>query len=271
MMQAKFRGLVRRRRYRQFAGTMWRVFFGASLLALVFFALSWFSFYAPFQIAQVTLVGINRAARDERLAAEAEVAHAFAGQGVRLFSFTHKLFYPRAALTAAVASSSPRIASATAMRGGAIVIVAVSERKPFATWCADNGCLFIDTEGFGFTPAKGDSPPTSSITFYGGMPLAGARYLPEGRFTILREVLAAAERVGLSVEKVARGDGSDVSFTLANGAEARFVLSPEAAALFLELPATLAAAHLRIADGSVSPPLQYLDLRFRDQVVFKRK
>ncbi|MDP3661660.1 MAG: hypothetical protein Q8R17_02325, partial [bacterium] len=88
---------------------------------------------------------------------------------------------------------------------------------------------------------------------------------------LLRNIVASAERVGLSIKKVARAEGNDFAFVLSDNAEARFVLSPQTPGLFLELPATLAAANLKISAGSVSPALQYFDVRFRDQVVFKRK
>lgn len=279
-VRSELQGLRRKRRpskLRQFA---WRVFFVVSGLVAAFFGLSRLSFYAPFQIEKVIIVGLNGSPRHAELPAEAAVARAFALQGARLFSFTHKMLYPRTALVQGIASTSPRIASVDAMRGGGIVIIAVSERKPFASWCpsissgqvyTNSACVFLDESGFGFEKAKGDPPPASSITFVGGEVASGARYLPPEQFVPLREIISSAERVGLTVTKVVRAENNDFSFSLADGAEVRFVLSPEATELFLELPATLAAANLKISAGSVSPPLQYFDVRFRDQVVFKRK
>ncbi|TSC85178.1 MAG: hypothetical protein G01um101417_45 [Parcubacteria group bacterium Gr01-1014_17] len=243
-----------------------------SALALLFFGLSLFSFYTPFQIGKVTIVGINSSARVEELRAEAAVARAFTDVGVRLFSFTHQLLYPRTVLVGAVASTSPRIASVDAMRGGALVIIAVSERKPFAEWCPSAGeCVFIDESGFGFAQAKGDAPPLSRLVFEGWGADSGARYLPLEKFALLRNIISSAERVGLAIKKVVRAEGNDFALLLADSAEARFVLSQKTPELFLELPATLAAANLKISGGSVSPALQYFDVRFKDQVVFKRR
>ncbi len=271
-MRVELQGLRRRRRpnrARQFA---WRAFFVVSGLSALFFGLSFFSFYVPFQIEKVTIVGINPSARGSELRAEAAVARAFAEQGARLFSFTHKLLYPRKEIIGGVASSSPRISSVGAFRGGGIVVVAVSERKSFAEWCSgDSECIFIDENGFGFPKAKGDALPSSHLVFDGGDTAFGARYLPSEKFALLRDIIASAERVGLSVKKVARAEGNDFAFVLSDNAEARFVLSPQTSELFLELPTTLAAAHLKISAGSISPALQYLDVRFKDQVVFKRR
>lgn len=271
-VREELQGLRRKRRpstMRQFA---WRAFFVASALVALFFGLSWFSFYAPFQIEKVTIIGMNTSTRGARLGAEAAVARTFAEQGLRLFSFTHKLLYPRTALIGAVASTSPRIASVGAMRGGTLVIIAVSERKAFANWCnAKNMCVSIDESGFGFAKAKGDAPPLSRIVFESDGTMGGTHYLPTERFAWLRDIIASAERVGLSIKKVTHTEGNDFALLLADNAEARFVLSPQTPEFFLELPATLAAAHLKISAGSVLPALQYLDVRFKDQVVFKRR
>ena len=270
--RSEFRGMRRSRRARRLRLLTWRAFFGASALALLFFGLSWFSFYAPFQINKVVIVGVNNSARGEELRAEASVSRMFADEGARLFSVTHKLLYPRAVLAAAVASSSTRFASVAASRGGDIVIVAVSERKPFAEWCPSTSsgqahstgeCIFIDESGFGFPKAKGDMPPISRIIFVGES--------PHEKFLLLRDIISSAERVGLVIKKVKQGEGNDFSFSLADNAEARFVLSPETANMFLDLPTTLQAANLKISGGSMYPALQYLDMRFDGQVVFKRK
>ncbi|OHA34408.1 MAG: hypothetical protein A2938_00975 [Candidatus Taylorbacteria bacterium RIFCSPLOWO2_01_FULL_48_100] len=270
-LRSEFRGMRRSRRARRLRLLAWRAFFGASALALLFFGLSWFSFYAPFQIKKVVIVGVNNSSRVEELRAEAEVARAFREEGIRLFSPTNFLLYPRAALAAAVASSSPRIASAAAARGGGIVIVVVSERAPFAEWCSSTSeCIFIDENGFGFPNAKGDAPPISNVVFVGESPRAGARYLLHEKFLLLRDIVYSAERIGLIVKKVKQEEGDDFSLSLADNAEARFVLSFETAKIFLELPTILQAANLKISGGSVYPALQYLDMRFGGQVVFKR-
>ncbi len=152
------------------------------------------------------------------------------------------------------------------------MVIAISERAPFAEWCSAGGeCVLLDESGFSFQRARGDLLPENTPIFFGGEPKSGEHFISPNKFAELRDALIAAARVGLSVKEVARGEANDFSITLADGAEARFVLSPEVAALFLELPATLAAANLRISGGSVSPQLEYLDLRFGDQVVFKRK
>src|SRR3989344_8884501 len=122
-LRSEFRGMRRSRRARRLRLLAWRAFFGASALALLFFGLSWFSFYAPFQISRVVIVGVNNSSRGEEFRAEAAVVHAFAEEGVRFFSATNFLLYPRSALLEAVASSSPRIASAAAARGGGVVVV----------------------------------------------------------------------------------------------------------------------------------------------------
>ena len=272
IVRSEFRGMRRSRRARRLRLLAWRAFFGASALALLFFGLSWFSFYAPFQIKKVIIIGVNNFARGEELRAEAAVANVFAKDGIWLFSPTNFLLYPRSVLLEAVASSSSRIASASVARGGDIIIVAVSERAPFAEWCSSNGeCIFIDESGFGFPKAKGDAPPISSTVFADENPRASAHYLSEEKFIALRDIVSSAERIGLVIKRVEQGEGNDFSFLLTDNAEARFVLYPETAKIFLELPTTLQAANLKIAGGSVYPALQYLDMRFGGQVVFKRR
>lgn len=252
---------------------LWRWFLCISGLVFIFFGAARLSFLAPFQLEKMVLIGINPAARAEARAAEAAVARAFADAGERLFSPTHTLFYPRRAILENIASSSPRAAGVSAARGGRILIVAIAERTPFARWCAaeEQKCLFIDDTGFAFAPVAGDPMPTTPLVLVGGTPTAGTPFLPPAEFAHLRDTLASVARIGLSVVRVSRGEGNDLSFFLSDGAEVRFVLSATAPALFLTLPSTLSAAQLTIAGGSVAPPLRYLDLRFAEQVVFKRK
>lgn len=272
--QANIRTLrTKRRKNTRVRKFLWRGFFLVSALVFAFFGASLFSFYAPFQLEKVVLIGINASARSTLLNAEAAIARAFAEERTRLFSPTHALLYPRRALLSAVASSSPRVAETSATRGGRLLIIFVSERKPFSKWCAEeeNPCLFIDDTGFAFAFAAHDSTPTSTLVFTGGTPIAGTRFLPSAEFALLRETLASAERVGFYVAGVSRREGRDFSFLLSDHTEVRFVLSSKTTAFFFELPTTLSAARLAIADGSVTPPLQYLDLRFADQVVFKRR
>lgn len=272
--QANVRTLrTKRRKNTRARKFLWRGFFLVSALTLVFFGASWFSFYAPFQLKKVVLIGIHTSARATLLRAEVGVARAFAEEGARLFSPTHALLYPRRALVSTVASSSPRVAGVSVARGGRLLIVAVAERKPFAKWCAEEGspCLFIDDTGFAFASAAHDSTPAFTLVFTGGTPIAGNRFLPSAEFALLRETLASAERVGFYVAGVSRREGRDFSFLLSDHTEVRFVLSSKTPAFFFELSTTLSAARLAIADGSVTPPLQYLDLRFADQVVFKRR
>lgn len=252
---------------------LWRWFLCVSGLVFIFFGASWLSFLAPLQLEKIVLIGMNSAARREARAAEAAVARAFTGVGERLVSSTHTLFYPRRAILENIASSSPRIADTSATRGGRILVVAVAERAPFARWCTEGGspCLFIDDTGFAFAPVAGDRTPTTPLIFMGGTPTAGTPFLSPAKFVHLRDTLASAARIGLSVVRASRGEGSDLSFFLVDGAETRFVLSVDTPALFLALPSTLSAAQLAIAEGSVAPPLQYVDLRFAEQVVFKRR
>lgn len=272
--QADVRTLrTKRRKNTHTRKLLWRWFLLISGLVFVFFGASWLSFYTPLQLEKVVLIGINPAARVETRAAEAAVARVFADAGERLVSPTSAFFYPRRMILENIASSSPHVAEVSAARGGRLLIIAVAEREPFARWCAaeEPKCLFIDEAGLAFVAALGDTAPASPLTFTGGEPLAGAHLLPEAEFTLLGETLAAAERIGFAVGGVSRGEGRDFSFLLTDGSAVRFVLSPDAPALFMRLPETLAAARLSIAGGAVAPPLQYVDLRFAEQVVFKRK
>ena len=253
---------------------LWKTFFALSLMVALFFGASWVSYDAPFSLTKIVLIGLRPSAEREMRQAEAAIARAFAHEGARLFSPLNIFLYPRRALLDAVASSSSRIVSAAAFRGGGILVLAARERAPFAAWCGvstPNRCVSLDENGFGFSSARGDPPPAAPLIFFGGTPRSGAPYLPAEDFVLLRGILSAAERVGLPAQSATRGEARDFFFILADGSELRFALSPDAPALFLALPETLSAAHLSLSGGVVSPPLRYLDLRFKDQVVFKRK
>jgi len=258
-LRARTRG---RKRYTQRGHKVFWVGVCTALIIAGFFGLAWSSYALPLQLHKIVIVGAG-GSRTERFV-EAAVARAFAREGARLFSPWNILLYPEQTITAWVASSSPRVASVALARGGDILLVAVTERKPFARWCredADEQCVFIDEQGFVFPPAPRDSAPKTSIVFEGALT----------DFVRMREVLHTAERIGLSIARVSRAEGSDASFTLTDGTRVRFVLSPDTTALFLSLPETLSAANARIVNGTIIPPLEYFDVRFPDQVVFKRR
>jgi len=270
----EWRSVRKVRRARETSKIFWKIFLWPALAISVFFGAALLSDYPTLQLEKITIVGINLNAKREILKAEAAVARAFANEGARLFSPENILLYPKRAISENISSSSPRISFVQLKRGGRILIVAVKEREPFAEWCdysKDNKCVFIDENGLGFSKVKGDNESSITQAFLSKYPESGKHYLPETDFSLLREIISSARRVGLSITKVSKEDGNDFSFLLADGSEAKFVLSEDAGKLFLSLPETLRAADLSISNGIVSPALQYLDLRFRDQIVFKRK
>lgn len=151
---------------------------------------------------------------------EATVREVISGNYFWLIPRSSAVLYPGSALKETLLERFPRLASiAISLDDLRKLKVEVLEREPFALYCADGACYFLDESGFVF-----DTAPTFSDGVYfvyaADIPLEsplGRELLPPERFRTLSSLVKDLERLGLEPRTLETGSDSE-RLVLASGA-----------------------------------------------------
>lgn len=183
--------------------------------------------------------------------------------------------YPKSVIEDGITTSFPRVKSAHASRSSAIgqdLIIAITEREPYALWCAtENDCYALDEEGFVFTTAAttthGDF--ATAYTFTGdieGVPI-GQKLVPGQLPSVLALLRIFQQETNLVPTRVDILPEQDFRVTVGQDfyVKASFGQEPETLARNLELVLSSEALRERIAE------IEYVDLRFGNRVYYKMK
>ena len=157
------------------------------------------SYLPRFSIAHFTVSGA-RTLSDAEIERVAETI--VTPDGHAFFSHENLWLYPRDSVEVAIRNTFPRIATVHLSRASYMtqtVDIVVAERIPYARWCADNSCFFVDSTGYIFGEAATSSRESMETTLFFG-PLASSTLNPVGQtyasgyFTDLR-VLIMSTRI----------------------------------------------------------------------------
>ncbi|MHB1086631.1 MAG: cell division protein FtsQ/DivIB [Minisyncoccota bacterium] len=183
--------------------------------------------------------------------------------------------YPKNVIEQGIIASFPRVKSARAYRPSAIgqnLVIAITEREPFALWCAaEDDCYALDEEGFVFTTAAttthGDF--ATAYTFTGdieGAPI-GQKLIPGQLPSVLALLRIFQQETNLVPTRVDILPEQDFWVTVGQDfyVKASFGQEPETLARNLELVLSSEALRERIAE------IEYVDLRFGNRVYYKMK
>lgn len=199
--------------------------------------------------------------------------------------------YPRGRIEKGVTDYFPRIESAQVSRESMLaqaIVVQVTERKPFALWCADK-CFAMDENGFIFAPleasprgglsaeagpltgfAEATSTANAGPVFRGGIDASknpiGQIFLPE-HFRSLLGLFERLRQSGFAPEGAEAKDALDFTVSFSEGFLLRAAFKDEAQALVRNLQLALAAEPLK----GKQDKLEYVDLRFGNRVYYKMK
>jgi len=190
----------------------------------------------------------------------------------RIFSKANMFIYPRTQIEEELAGRFPRIKDVELSRPGLLaqaVVVTVQERQPYAKWCADSMCYFLDAGGFIFAEADASAPTTSYVFNMGLIPKQGpiGQTFLHGRLIGIvhfLELLAAAgyEPQGIRVE-----NEKDFSVSLTDGPTLMVPFDADGEKVVHDLQLALEADSVRDRGAE----LEYVDLRFGNRVYYKFK
>ena len=233
----------------------------------IFGTLAWLSHHTRFEIRGVRVDGTRE------LSAEQVEAHAFSlifDGSFRFFSQAHVWLYPKDEIRQSLLGAFPRVQSVALSREGHVVHISISERKPHALWCREQGdgdCYHLDKEGVIFAHAEGMTIENGH-TFSGavvGNPI-GARFLPSnfGRIEGLIHMLAQA---GLMVERLRVLNDQDFEMRTGDGFVIRAGFVQENGQIVSNAQTAIASEALSMRKNE----LEYIDVRFENRVYFKFK
>lgn len=229
------------------------------------------------QISDISVDGNEVVTKEEIQGVTREV---LSGKYLWLFPRTNVFVYPERKLIATLHTSFQRIndIEVSIPQLGALSIV-VTERSPFALWCAGSDtetegiapCYFLNDEGFIFAQAP-EYTGNVFFQFYGG----GVDANPVGRWYLVDN--DEFHRVNTFINAIRKLAPTPISFTVLNADDAEILMEDGSRLVFgrmqnfseliENLKSILATDELDSVDDSV---LDYIDLRFGNKVYFKYK
>ncbi len=257
------------------------------LLGSIFFvAVGGVSHNAHFKIKKIEVSGQSAVSGDDILAFAQEK---LLGNYFFVYARENSLIFPRRGIEDGLLLKFPRLKSARATANDMnIVLVEVSERKPFALWCGEiynremyelNDCWFIDKTGFVFDRAPSFSQGVY-LEVYGTLENVSGdgqflrSHLPMERFSRVLSFQDGLRVHGIEVLRIfinPQGEygvvvGPHANYRELSGVEIRFKEEQETDALLKNL---LVALPVQLSEGAtIKKKLKYVDLRFGNKVFF---
>ena len=235
-------------------------------LAVVLGSLVALAYLPRVTITTIDLEGLSTIPQEEvRAAVERELSQRY----FFLLPKRNIFLYPRAGIERALLAAYPKLRTATvSFTDFNRIRVTVEERSPFALWCEEDRCSFLDRDGFLYAKAP-EFSGTVFIKYYGvadGGPVGG-RYLTPHIFRSLSALVTElGGRLGEPVSVSVAGEDVEVRFL--DGFSLFLSLADKPEDSLERLTLALSAEPLK---GKELARLSYIDLRFGDRVVYKFK
>ncbi len=261
---------IKRKRRQLFFRMSLSVIFVISLVA----GLSSLSHWHQVTLGSVVVKG-NSVLKSEEITAIADKA--MEGEYLYLFSKKNILIYPNTAIQQHLIDTYKRIQSVdVGTTDSNSLVIEVVERQPVALWC-DESCYYVDDTGYIFAEAP-HFTENVYISYQGKIkdePI-GNIFLPESDFREIRSFVSNLKNVGLEPTTVVAKDHDEFQITIKNpaikDAEATtgtifinknvpFEKTFDSIATFLR--------EYRGRNGAGLKPIEYIDLRFGNNIVFK--
>lgn len=158
-------------------------------------------------------------------------------------------------------------------RGFTDLRITLTPRVGVAEWCPSESsgrpqCYLVDRDGIAFATSTGETPITLFGLITAPQPIRES-YLSRDRFYTLRSVLDGLRGLEISPRAVVASSADDVSIVLPDEARVMLDVNHSAAAALAALQAVIAERTLSVERGTFAPAVEYVDLRFRNKVIYR--
>lgn len=249
------------------------IFGSATLFALlVLFVLA--SRVERFQISEIKVEGA-RVITGEEIARS--VRETLSGYYAWLVPRGNLALYPRPALRNNLMKEFPRLSSVSSTLTGTALNVLVTERDPFALYCADipeptgvSSCYFLDEQGFIFDEAP-DFSGSVYLIYSSVEPIEepkGKIYLPAATFQSLSGLVERLPALGVAPQAVQAGE-REFNLRLENGARIIWLREADPEMIYANLSAFF--REVKKTDPNFLNKVSLLDMRTENKVFYRFK
>ncbi len=270
-VKPKARRLRERRRIRRLA----LLGVGVALVGVAVGVAAWLSRRPSVTIQNVAVTGASVTSTTTVAATvEKMISGAYGG----LFSRRDVFLYPGKEIEKEVAATFPAVLSAKAtIQNGTTLSVALTERQPFALWCAGQAvtdpCSFMDKTGVVYAVAPQFSGPVY-VRFTGALATStgpAPSYASAADFNSVVYFLSSLKSAGLTVAAVDKDSMDNFTMRLQNGASLEAGPVGNFTAVLQNLETIFQDEKVKSALQNGVPALDYIDLRFGNKVYYKYK
>jgi len=238
-----------------------------AVLAIVLGGLAYLSRLEAVVIGEISIEGNSITPTNS---IEKIVEDGLAGAYFFVLPKNNSIFYPRRAIKEGILNEINRIREVElSVLDLKTLVVRVSEREPNATWCNQEGCYFMDPEGFVYSEAPEFSGDIF-LKYYGdisGNPI-GKRYLTEEYFESLSTFIEIVKDFGLEIVSISIDEFEDIEAGLKEGGEIIFNKTQDLNLLAGDINSIFSDESFKIEFES-GAELDYIDLRFGNKVYFQ--
>lgn len=245
---------------------------------VVVFGLSKLSFWSKISI-QTTLLSGNSVIKLSDISTIAETA--MEGKHLSLFSKHNVFIYPKDTIKEEVMRTYKRVKEMSLEVDGQALVVSIVEREPTALWCDSEyvwgqsvTCYYMDHEGYIFEEAPDFSEEVYTI-FTGNIKESpvGQSYVSKEVFAELGQFIDHLNDIELPVTRVVHKENGEYEFYFKNPTndEGKVILSTRDPlnASFENLSVFING--YKEKNGGELKPVEYIDLRFGNNIVYKFK
>lgn len=264
------------RRRKLFVGKAILSFFFLGLLFLVVF------YFLNAPVMAITGVKVDGAGYTSATLLESKVKDELQGKYGHLISRANSLFFPRQRIEDDITENFPAVESARVSRSDFHTLsIKITERKPFALWCAgeitavpgeSDKCFFFDKDGFIFTKAS-DPLPLALLTYSGALskkddPI-GQRFLTADTLHSLSAFLEFLPALNLKPLFIVAGSSGEIEAHIEGNHKLLLRTGMSYDTALQNLESLFDDASLDWKEKGIPATLEYIDLRFDNKVFYK--
>ncbi len=277
--------VVIKRRRRKIARSIIGIFLGFLLVACFVFVMR-MDFV---KIQDVRIMG-NVSMKTEDL--KSALDQMISGNYLYFFPKNNILIFPKVEILSVLAKKFPRIDTLGVSIEKNILVVSMTERKPYALWCGDSfaqsidPCFFVDSQGFvfsqapqlngssyfklyGATPAVQDASSTEDILPDGNEPTPAWQFISEKEYADVQNFINDTKNLGLELSALELSDYGTYKFQIKNNGLLMANRNMPLSDTIGNLKAGLSNDIFWIKNKKNLSQLEYIDMRYGNKIFYK--